>query len=129
MKKHGDLNAGMYREQIMELYRNPDNYGSLKNATHRHREYNSSCGDEITMHLIVKGNKVKDARFSGSGCVMSVVSSALLTEKIKGMNVEDIRKMGDNDVLGLIRARVSPGRMKCVLLPLTAIKGAFWKNA
>lgn len=127
--KHDNFNELMYREQIMDLYKNPSNYGSLKNATHNYREYNSYCGDEITMHLIIKDNRIKDAKFSGSGCVMSIVSSILLTEKIKGMGVKDIKKMKNEDVLKLIKTRISPARLKCVLLPLDALKGALVKNA
>ena len=66
----------MYKEHIMELYRNPGNFGELKNPTHAHTETNTLCGDEVTVHLIIENGKVKDAKFHGSGCVMSMVSAS-----------------------------------------------------
>ena len=78
----------MYKEHIMELYRNPGNFGELKNPTHAHTETNTLCGDEVTVHLIIENGKVKDAKFHGSGCVMSMVSASLLTDKIKNMGID-----------------------------------------
>ena len=55
---HSNLSDRMYKEYIMELYKNPSNYGQLKNATHEHTEQNTFCGDEIKMQLLVKSKKV-----------------------------------------------------------------------
>ena len=83
--------SNMYKEYILELYKSPRNLGILKNPTHEHTEYNSLCGDEMTIQMIVKNGKVQDAKFSGSGCVISIVSSSLLTDKIRGMPVSEIK--------------------------------------
>ncbi|MBI5803530.1 iron-sulfur cluster assembly scaffold protein [Candidatus Pacearchaeota archaeon] len=122
--KHNDLNERMYKEHIMELYKSPNNFGELKNPTHRHTEYNSFCGDEVTINLLVNNAKIKDAKFSGSGCVISTVSSSLLTNKIKGMKVEEIKKLSKVDMLKLLKIKINPARIKCVLLPLEAVMGA-----
>lgn len=114
----------MYREHIMELYKSPSNFGSLKNPSHKATEYNSSCGDEITINIEIKNGKVQDIKFSGSGCVISLVSSSLLTEKIKGMKVEDVKKLGKDDILELLGIKVNPARIKCALLPLEAMRKA-----
>ncbi len=124
---HDKLSEKMYREHILELYKNPSNYGQLKNATHEHTEQNTFCGDEIKIQLFAKNKKVEDARFSGSGCVISMVSASMLTDKVKGMKVNDIKKLGMGDVLNLIKTKVNPARIKCVLLPLDAVKGALGK--
>ena len=87
---HDNLSEKMYREHILELYKNPSNFGELKNPTHKHTETNSLCGDEITVQLKVKNNKVEDAKFNGSGCVISMVSSSMLTDKIKNMEIKDL---------------------------------------
>lgn len=121
---HSNLSDDLYREQILELYKNPQNFGNLKNPTHKHTENNSICGDEITVQLIVEKNMVKDIRFHGSGCVMSMVSSSLLTNKVKGMKVEDIKKLTKEDVLDLLKIKLNPGRIKCALLPLDSIKNS-----
>lgn len=119
---HSDLSEKMYREHILELYKNPSNFGEIKNPTHEHTETNSLCGDEITVQLIVKNNKIKDVKFNGSGCVISMVSSSLLTDKIKNMNLEDVKKLDKKDVLKLLNIKINPARLKCALLSLDAVK-------
>jgi len=112
----------IYKEHIMELYKSPKNYGELKNPTHSHTETNSSCGDEITLQLEVKDGKIENIKFNGSGCVMSLVSSSLLTDKIKGMDLEEAKKLSKEDILELIKIKVNPSRMKCVLLSLENLR-------
>ncbi len=112
----------LYKEHIMELYKSPKNYGELENHTHEHTETNSSCGDEITLQLVVKDGKIEDVKFQGSGCVMSLVSSSLLTDKIKGMGLEGAKKLSKEDILELLKIKINPSRMKCVLLPLENLR-------
>jgi len=114
----------LYSKHILELYKNPSNFGILKNPTNFHTEYNSICGDEITVNLIVKNNVVKDAKFSGSGCAISLVSASLLTSKIRGMKIEAIKKMNKDDIKELFKTKINNSRIKCVLLPLEAVKKA-----
>lgn len=121
---HSDLSEKMYREHILELYKNPSNFGELKNPTHKHTEINSLCGDEITVQLIIKNGKVNDAKFNGSGCVISMVSSSMLTDKIKNMKVKDVKKLDKKDILKLLKISINPARLKCVLLPLESVRGA-----
>tara|TARA_Y100000034_G_C6714959_1_gene316007 strand:- start:47 stop:427 length:381 start_codon:yes stop_codon:yes gene_type:complete len=124
MTTHNRLSEKMYREHILELYKNPSNFGELPNPTNQHTEINSYCGDEITVQLIVKNGKIEDVKFNGSGCVISMVSSSLLTDKIKGMKIKDVKKFNKGDILKLLKISVNPSRLKCVLLPLDATKGA-----
>lgn len=112
----------LYKEHIMELYKSPRNYGNLENPTHEHTETNSSCGDEITLQLKVKAGKIEDVKFQGSGCVMSLVSSSLLTDKIKGMKIEDAKRLTKENILDLLKIKVNPSRLKCILLPLENLR-------
>ncbi|MCX6749319.1 MAG: iron-sulfur cluster assembly scaffold protein [Candidatus Pacearchaeota archaeon] len=114
----------LYSKHILELYKNPSNFGMLKNPTHSRTEYNSICGDEITVQLEVKNGIAKDVKFSGSGCVLSLVSASLLTSKIKGMKTEAIKKMNKDDIKELFKTKINNSRIKCVLLPLEAVKKA-----
>jgi len=114
--------SNMYKEHILELYRHPDNFGSLKKPTHQHTEHNSLCGDEITVQILIKNGKIKDIKFNGSGCVISMASSSLLTEKIKGISIKDVKKMKKSDILGLLKIKINPARIKCALLPFEAVK-------
>lgn len=124
MKTHDPIPEDMYREHILELYKSPSNFGTLKNSTHEKTEYNSMCGDEITVQLNVKNDIVKDAKFNGSGCVISMVASSLLTDKIKGMKISDVKKLNKEDILKLLKVKITPIRIKCVLLSLEATKKA-----
>jgi len=120
--------GNIYREHLIELYKSPSNYGSLENSTHQATEYNSLCGDEITMSLIIKGKgnekKIEDIKFSGSGCVMSIVSSSMLTDKIKNMKVSEVKKLSHEDILKMLKIKLNPARIKCALLPLEAVRKA-----
>ena len=117
--------SGIYREHILELYKNPQNFGLLGKPSHEHKEFNSICGDEINVQLAVNSNKISDVKFQGSGCVISLVSASLLTEKIKGMPVSDVKKLEQKDMIKLLGIKkLSPARIKCATLALSAVKGA-----
>ena len=121
---HNEIPEDMYKEHILELYKSPSNFGILENATGEATEYNTTCGDEITVQLVVKNGIVKDVKFNGSGCVISLVSASLLTDKIKGMKTEEIRNLNKEDILKLLKIKVNPARIKCTLLALEATKRA-----
>lgn len=116
--------SSIYKKHFLELYKNPSNFGILKNATHSRTEYNSVCGDEITMQLIIKNNLVKDAKFSGSGCILSIVSASLLTNRIKGKELKEIKKLDKQKIIKMLKIKVSNSRIKCAMLPLEAVKKA-----
>lgn len=123
-EEHEPIPEDMYREHILELYRSPSNFGLLKNANKEATEYNSVCGDEITVQLFVKDDIVNDVKFSGSGCVISMVSSSVLTDKIKGMKIEEVNKLNKEDIMELLKIKITPARIKCALLSLEAVKKA-----
>src|SRR3989344_4394251 len=123
-QKHEPIPEDMYKEHILELYKSPSNFGTLENASHEATEYNSVCGDEVTVQLLVKEGIVKDIKFSGSGCVISMVAASLLTDKVKGMKVKDIKILKPQEVKNLLKIKLNPGRVKCALLALEAVKGA-----
>jgi nitrogen fixation NifU-like protein len=118
----------MYREHILELYKSPSNFGALAAPTHKKTAYNSICGDEITVQLLVKSGIIKDIKFSGSGCVISMVASSMLTDKLKGMSVDSIKKIKGEEILDLLKMKLNPARVKCALLSLEAVKGALKEN-
>ncbi len=124
MEKHKSLTDDMYREQIMELYKSPSNFGTLKNPSHEKTAYNSLCGDEVTVNLLVKEGIVKDVKFSGSGCVISLVATSLLTDKIKGMAASEVKKIMPEEVLELLKIKLNPARVRCALLGFEAVKGS-----
>jgi len=118
------MNEQMYREHILDLYKNPLNFGNLPSCTHQGNKNNPLCGDEMTIQLILENNKVKDIKFQGRGCAISIASASLLTNKIKGMNVNEIKNLTDKDITNLLQIPISHVRMKCALLSLETVKEA-----
>ena len=118
------LSEEMYRENILELFRNPLNFGSLPNATHTHREYNPLCGDDLSIQLIIKDDKVEHVKFHGKGCAISIAAASMLTDKIKGMAVSQVRTLQKEDILNMLQIPLSPVRLKCALLSLEVLQKA-----
>lgn len=114
----------MYKEHILELYKNPLNFGIIENPTNFHQEINPLCGDKLSVSLIVEDNIVKDIKFNGNGCAISVSSASLITDKVKNMSVKDVLNLKSEDIIKLLEIKIHPARLKCVLLSLEAIKKA-----
>ena len=122
-----NLAIEMYRENILENYRSPKNFGKLKTLTNKAQAINKICGDEINMELEIKNNKLTDIKFNGQGCAITMASASLLTEKIKNMPIEKIKSLKREDALELLQIPISPIRIKCALLPLEAVQKALNK--
>ena len=117
----------MYKEHILDLYKNPLNFGSLKKVTQKERKLNPLCGDDITIEILVDKNVISDVKFSGKGCALCIASASLLTETIKGIKLKEVIKFNKNDLLKLLEIPVGPVRLKCVLLPLEVLHKAVKK--
>jgi len=115
-----------YREYILDHYKNPRNYGRLEHPDITHEEDNPLCGDVVGMDFQIKDGVIADIKFHGRGCAISQASASLLTERLKGMVLDDAKKIDKNDVLGELGIEISPARIKCALLPLKVLKvGAY----
>jgi len=112
----------MYRENILEHSREPRNKGKIADATVAHRELNHSCGDEIELYLKIENDKLVDVRFDGHGCAISQASVSMLTEKIKGMTVAELRALTKEDVFALLGIEVGMTRLRCALLGLKTLE-------
>jgi len=118
------MNLEIYKEHILDLYKNPHNKGNLKNPTYEFSKNNPICGDEIKIQIVTEKDKIKDIRFSGEGCAISQASASMLTDKIKNMPLKKIKNLNKDDILEMLKIPISYTRIKCALLPLDAIKGA-----
>jgi nitrogen fixation NifU-like protein len=115
-----------YREYILDHYKNPRNFGRIEGAEITHEEYNPLCGDVVGMDFRVRGGVIEDVRFHGRGCAISQASASLLTERLKGMTLNEARQVGKDDVLEELGIDISPARLKCALLSLKVLKvGAY----
>jgi nitrogen fixation NifU-like protein len=117
------LSDDIYREIILDHYRNPRNKGKLSNADVSIHDSNPLCGDEIDIHLKIEEEKVKDIKFEGRGCAISQASASMLTEMIMDKPLTTVKDLTKDDVLeniGLMN--LGPARIKCALLSLKVLK-------
>lgn len=115
--------ADIYREIILDYYRNPRNYGKIENPDISKRDSNPLCGDELEMHINLKDDKVYDVKFTGKGCAISQASASMLTELIMGKDFEYVKKLTKEDILeNLGLPDLGPARIKCALLSLKVLK-------
>ncbi|HLD80097.1 MAG TPA: SUF system NifU family Fe-S cluster assembly protein [Candidatus Nanoarchaeia archaeon] len=122
----GDLSEEqeIYKENVIDHYRFPRNKKEMIDFTVTHRDVNPLCGDNITIYAKVKGKEIEDISFTGNGCAISQASASLLTEKIKGKSVEEIKNINQEEVFNLLGIPISHIRRKCALLCLKTIHHA-----
>lgn len=132
----------LYREEILEHYKDPQNFGIPKSYTHSAKLSNPFCGDEIEMFLTISScckaapdqkilchnSSIADVLFTGVGCAISVASTSMLTEYIKGKNINELTSFTESDMLELLKIEVSETRKKCALLGYSALKDCIDKS-
>jgi nitrogen fixation NifU-like protein len=117
----------LYREIILDHYRNPRNKGTLENPTHAFQDDNPLCGDRIRMELKVNGaGVIEQVRFDGEGCAISQASASMLTEMVLGKSLEEVKAISKQDILDALGIQLGPVRIKCALLSLKVLKGAIY---
>jgi nitrogen fixation NifU-like protein len=117
----------LYREIIIEHYKNPSYRGHLAQKDISFADNNPLCGDHIEVNLSVDGTGiVTDARFDGHGCAISQASADLLMESIIGKSLDDIKKLNKQDILDLLGIELGPVRLKCALLSLKVLKAGVY---
>ncbi|HVY66674.1 MAG TPA: SUF system NifU family Fe-S cluster assembly protein [Gammaproteobacteria bacterium] len=132
----------LYRQVILDHNRNPRNFGEIGDATRVVSAVNPLCGDKLTLYVKLDHGTVRDISFKGSGCAISVASSSLMTERVKGATVPDALRLFDqvHDLLtgehehehaadldklaALGGVRDYPSRVKCASLAWHALKAA-----
>ena len=116
----------LYRDNIIDHYQNPRNYGTLEHPDISYEDSNPVCGDEIRMDLKIQDGRVVDARFNGHGCSISQASASMLTEEIIGKTLEEVKQIDKQYLLELLGIPLGPVRLKCALLSLKVLKaGAY----
>jgi len=117
----------LYREVIIEHYKNPTYRGHLDPHDVQFEDSNPLCGDhiEITMQVDDQGI-VKDARFDGHGCAISQASADLLIESVIGKPLADIKQLNKQNILDLLGIDLGPVRLKCALLSLKVLKAGVY---
>lgn len=106
----------LYRDYILEHYRQPHNFGVIEDADASYEGSNPLCGDRITLMLGVKDGIVDRVGFTGRGCAISQASASLLTDEIKGKPLKDVASFRADDLLDLLGIEIGPARLKCAML-------------
>jgi nitrogen fixation NifU-like protein len=108
--------ANVYRERILDHYRNPRNRGTLEDPDISAQLDNPVCGDVIRLDIRLAEDRVAEARFSGRGCVLSIAAASMLTELIVGKTVDELGELRDEDTFEMLGVRPGPVRAACGLL-------------
>ena len=111
----------IYKENILEHYKNPRNFGSLKKPSHSGAFNNPLCGDSIIVDFIMSKGKIEDIKFRGSGCAISIASASMFYAYIKGKNKNILNKVNKQFMEKLINVKISEGRVKCLMLSVNAV--------
>lgn len=123
----------LYQELIIDHGRHPRNFKKLPDASVMKEGFNPLCGDKLTLYLKIMNDKILDVAFEGSGCAISMASASLMTEALKGKNIQEAKKIfgafhllitkGDETNIDLLK-KLSvlkgvcdyPSRVKCATL-------------
>jgi len=122
------MSDDIYREIILDHYRNPRNKGRLMNPDVSIHDSNPLCGDEIDIHLKIEEDKIKEIKFEGRGCAISQASVSMLTEMVLNKPLTLVKDLAKEDILENIGlTNLGPARIKCALLSLKVLKMAMIK--
>jgi len=117
----------LYREQIIDRYKNPQMRGSLDPHDYTYEDDNPLCGDRIRIDLRVNGEgKINEAAFSGEGCAISQAAADLLTERVVGMSLDEVKSYTKDELIEMLGIDLGPVRLKCALLSLKVLKAGVY---
>ena len=116
----------LYRDFILEHYKNPHNQGVLDPHDLHYADSNPTCGDELSMTLRLTDDRagIADVAFEGRGCAISQASASILTDTLRGMSLDAVRAIDPKDVLEELGVPIGPARLKCALLGYKTLQGA-----
>lgn len=113
----------MYRQIIIDRFKNPRYRGELSESDIAYGDVNILCGDELTYYIkLNENNEISDVRFSGKGCTISLASADLLAEAIEDKTLEEVKELDNDFVFQLLGIPVTPTRTKCAILSLKVVQ-------
>ena len=114
----------IYSQILDDHYREPRNFGRMEDPDVQVTETNPTCGDTISLFIKVKDGILEEISYVASGCLISVASASILSEKATGSSLKEIRAMAKNDVLKNLGLKLGPAREKCALISYDALMKA-----
>jgi nitrogen fixation NifU-like protein len=119
----------LYREVILDHYKNPRGHGLLEDADAQAEGQNPLCGDEVSIYVAFgeDGDTIEEVKFSGRGCAISQAATSMLTELVQGRSAQEVATLPRDELLDEIGIPLTPVRLKCALLGLSTLKLALHK--
>jgi len=119
----------LYREVILDHYKNPRGHGVIEGADAEAEGQNPLCGDEVSIYVAFgeDGETIDDVKFSGRGCAISQAATSMLMEMVSGRTATEVASLDKDELLAEIGVPLSPIRLKCAMLGLTTLKVALHK--
>ena len=119
----------MYREVILDHYKNPRGHGVIEGADAEAEGFNPLCGDEVSIYVSFAGDgeTIEDVKFSGRGCAISQAATSMLVDMAKGRKAAELAEMPKDELLEEIGIPLTPVRLKCAILGLTTLRLALHK--
>jgi nitrogen fixation protein NifU and related proteins len=118
----------LYREVILDHYKNPRGHGVIEEADAEAEGLNPLCGDEVTIFVSFDGESIEDVKFRGRGCAISQAATSMLMEMVKGRSAQEVAEMTREELLEEVGIPLTPVRLKCALLGLGVLKVALHKG-
>jgi nitrogen fixation protein NifU and related proteins len=118
----------LYREVILDHYKNPRGHGVIEGADVEAEGLNPLCGDEVTIFVSFDGEAIEDVKFRGRGCAISQAATSMLMEMVKGRSAQEVAEMSREELLEEVGIPLTPVRLKCALLGLGVLKVALHKG-
>jgi nitrogen fixation NifU-like protein len=119
----------LYREVILDHYKNPRGHGVLADADATAEGQNPLCGDEVSISVVfgADGDTIDEVKFAGRGCAISQAATSMLTEMVTGKTATEVASLDKDELLDEIGIPLTPVRLKCAMLGLTTLKVALHK--
>ena len=116
----------LYREVILDHYKNPRGHGVIADADAQAEGQNPLCGDEVSIYVSFgdDGDTIDDVKFEGRGCAISQAATSMLTEMVQGRSATEIAALPKEELLEEIGIPLTPVRLKCAILGLGVLKVA-----
>ena len=125
------MNNGLYSDKVIEYFRNPKNFGKMKNPTAEGVAGNIRCGDLMSLYLDVKKNSkgeeyIKDVKFQTFGCAAAIATSSAVTQLARGKTIAEALKLDKKDIIDLLGG-LPPVKIHCSLLAIDALREALYQ--
>jgi nitrogen fixation NifU-like protein len=116
----------MYREVILDHYKNPRGHGVIDGADAHAEGMNPLCGDEVDIYVSFDddGETIEEVKFSGRGCAISQAATSMLMEMVEGRKAAEVAAISKDELLDEVGIPLTPVRLKCALLGLGVLKVA-----